>query len=393
MLWLDKDELEEWALAQAENVAELPYLATNVAIMPDSHQWYGVPIWCVFGTRSAIVPNAVWVDIWCWMVFARTKVKADSLSKDQYSALRLHVLATVPVWFHHNASPNDIPTELIHTFNQYKERLEIVSNNELLVANTIGTLWGGNHFIELQEDQEGYLCVMIHSGSRQLWKIVADHYIKIANANAEANFHPELAKQDLWYLLANSEAGLNYIAEHNYLLEFAKRNRRMIMDKVLDAIYHQLGEFEVFNLDDWRPYIIDCCHNFVSLEHHFGKNVYVHRKWAVKTSENGMYVIPGSMWDVSFVLKWLGSNSKVAMNSCSHWAGRKMSRTKAQQELDLDATIRSLDEQWIVHWVTDKANLDEAPGAYKDINEVIANEMDIVGSIELMLKPLVSIKW
>ena len=391
--WLKEDEIEAWALEQAKNIANAPYLATHVAIMPDSHQWYWVPIGCVFGTSWAIVPNAVWVDIWCGMLFCRTKVKTDTLTKEQYEAIRIQVLATVPVWFHHNKNSVDIPTELIHLYNSLKERLEIVSQNELLITNTIWTLGWGNHFIEIQEDQEWYLCIMIHSWSRQLWKIVADHYIKLANANAKANYHDWLESNNLGYLHALSEWWLNYIAEHNYLLQFATRNRKLIMDKVLDAIYHQLGEFEHFSLDDWRPYMIDCCHNFVSLEHHFWKNVYIHRKWAVRTSANGMYVIPGSMWSKSFVLKWQWALSNMALASCSHWAGRKLSRTKAQQELNLEETIKELDELWIVHGVSDKVNLDEAPGAYKNIDEVIAKESDIIGSIELVLKPLVSIKW
>lgn len=372
-MWLE--ELDEATFTQVKNLANLPFAYKHIPIMPDSHVGYGMPIGSVLATRDVVVPNAVGVDIGCGMCAQKTSLV--SLSPDQLQSIVKAARQTIPVgatWHQQDQDKNLMPTG--------HKKLKIVRKEYAQALKQLGSLGGGNHFIEIQKGSDGHIWVMIHSGSRNLGYKVANYYNEKANKLNERYYSQVTAKMDLAFLPLETPEAKDYLAEMEYCVEFALANRKLMMRRMMEAIESVAGKFET------EP-IINESHNFAAWEKHFGKQVLVHRKGATRAFNGQLGMIPGSQGTQSYIVRGLGN--KDSFKSCSHGAGRKLSRRQAQKQLDLKAEIKRLNDQNIVHGMRNTKDLDEAPGAYKDINEVMDNQRDLA-KIVVELKPLAVIK-
>lgn len=368
-LWLEN--LEANALAQAKNLANLPFTFSHVPIMPDSHAGYGMPIGSILATKDVVVPNAVGVDIGCGMCALRTEV--TEITTDEIKATLGKAREKIPLGFNSHDERQD---ESLMPAGHLE--LEQVSKGYFKALKQIGTLGGGNHFIELQKGSDGYLWIMIHSGSRNLGHSVASWYNKAAIKMNE-RFHSVVTKNmELAFLPIETPEAKKYLAEMNYCIEFALANRKLMMTRMVESLTEVLGEFE-------HDEIINKSHNFAAWEHHFGSNVLVHRKGATKAKAGELGMIPGSQGSSSYIVKGLGNPD--SFESCSHGAGRTMGRKQAQRELDLEAEIAALNAKGVVHGIRHVRDLDEAPSAYKNIDEVMQNQTDLA-EIVVELKPL-----
>ena len=372
-LWLN--DLDDKALEQAKNLANLPFTFKHIALMPDAHLGYGMPIGSILATKSVVVPNAVGVDIGCGMCAVRTSL--DKIEKSDLKRILQQIRELIPLGFdcHEEAQDENL-------MPKGYEDLKVVSKQYNKAIKQLGTLGGGNHFIEIQKGSDGYIWVMIHSGSRNLGYKVANHYNKIAE-RLNALFHSQVTKKmELAFLPIQSIEAKDYIDEMKYCVEFALANRKLMINRVLEAIKHVMGDFE--NGD-----IINESHNFAAWEHHFGSDVLVHRKGATRAYLGELGMIPGSQGTKSYIVKGLANED--SFKSCSHGAGRQLGRKQAQRELNLEHEIAMLDKQNIVHTIRCKNDLDEAPSAYKDINTVMENQKDLVDII-VELSPLAVVK-
>jgi len=382
-LWLD--DIEGPALAQARNLANLPFTFKHVAIMPDAHPGYGMPIGGVLATENAVVPNAVGVDIGCGMCAVRTsltEITQDELkkilgSKESNRGIR----AVVPVGFNHQklAQSQDLMPDL-STVDKVKSSKVV----QFFQAGQkqLGTLGGGNHFIEIQHGNDGHIWLMIHSGSRNIGLKIATHYNQLAVRMNEKWKSVVPAKWELAFLPLDSSKGWDYMAEMQYCVDFALANRKLMMERVKEAIAEVKPDVE------FAP-LINIAHNYAAMESHFGKNVLVHRKGATRARQGEYGIIPGSQGSKSFIV--IGKGNPESFSSCSHGAGRVLGRKQAQRVLDLEEQQRILDDFGVLHELRGKGGLDEAPGAYKDITKVMANQTDLV-DIEISLKPLAVVK-
>ena len=370
-------ELEDGALSQAKDVASLPFVNRHVAIMPDSHQGYGVPIGCVFGTNLVIIPNAVGVDIGCGMVAQKTNISIESLNKDMLANIHALISDRIPVGFNwHNEDQDEkfIPS------NKDPKSHPIVYGNLYNARKQVGTLGGGNHFIELQAGSDGFLWIMIHSGSRNLGYSVAKHYHGMA-VDLNKKWH-SIVPEDLAFLPMNTEYGKRYYNEMQYCVEFAFMNRWHMMGVCLTSIKEVIGEFNYGEM-------INKSHNYAEYENHFCKNMMIHRKGACRARAGELVMIPGSQGTKSYIASGLGNID--SFYSCSHGAGRIMGRKQAQRELDFDNQRAILDDLGVIHSMNSAKDLDEAPGSYKDIDVVMENQKDLV-KIEVELTPLAVVK-
>lgn len=366
-------EIEDGALEQAKNLANLPFATKHIALMPDVHQGYGMPIGGVCATKGVISPNMVGVDIGCGMCAVKTsltEIETDTLKK-----IMGEIRKVVPVGFNKHKEPQEdsfMPDE------DYT-RLDIVHQEYFNALKSIGTLGGGNHFIEIQKGSDGHIWIMIHSGSRNLGKQIADHYNKVA-VEMNKEWYSSVPKEwELAFLPVDSQQGENYIKEMQYAVDFALANRKLMMDRIKE-IMESLGEIEFDEM-------INIAHNYANLENHFGENVWVHRKGATQAYEGQVGIIPGSQGTASYIVK--GKGNPASFKSCSHGAGRKMGRKQAERELNYEEEIAKMGN--IIHGMRGVKDLDEAPGSYKDIDEVMKNQEDLV-EVLVELKPLAVIK-
>ena len=370
-LWLD--DIEEGALDQAKNLANLPFIFKHISIMPDSHQGYGMPIGGVMATEGVVVPNAVGVDIGCGMCAVKTIL--TEIDTDTLKTIMGKIRQAIPVGFKRYSYPQEGMIDL-------PDGCEIAEREYGNAHTSLGTLGGGNHFIEIQKGSDGYIWIMIHSGSRNLGKQVADHYNKIA-IFLNKKWHSNVPKEwQLAFLPVDSDVGQEYMREMQFCVDFAFANRKLMIERIQDIFS---SECQLPNFGD----IINIAHNYAAIENHFGKNVIVHRKGATKAHEGQLGIIPGSQGTASYIVR--GRGNKDSFQSCSHGAGRRMGRKQAQRELDLTEEIKRLDSLGVIHAIRGKKDLDEAAGAYKDIDTVMANQADLV-DIEVGLRPLAVIK-
>lgn len=374
--WLN--ELEDGALIQAVNLANLPFAFKHIAIMPDCHQGYGMPIGGVLATNNVIIPNAVGVDIGCGMSAVKTSLK--NIEIEDLKKIMGEVRLRIPVGFEHR--PTRCDEDLMPKLPVLIGR--VIDSQYDSARKQIGTLGGGNHFIEFQKDTSGFVWVMIHSGSRNLGKRVADFYNKLAVELNGKWFSSVPASHDLAFLPCDSDEANDYFSEMKYCVEFAFANRALMMKEIQEVILNVLPKEAV----EFEP-IINIAHNYAAWENHFGKNVVVHRKGATLAREGTVGIIPGSQGTRSYIVKGLGNPQ--SFMSCSHGAGRKMSRAQACNTLSLEDEIRKLDEMGIVHGIRHKKDLDEASGAYKNIDDVMKNQSDLVEIVE-ELTPIAVIK-
>ena len=368
-MWLE--DIEEGALEQAKNVANLPFTFKHVALMPDAHQGMGVSIGSVFATTDVIIPNAVGVDIGCGMCAVKTPWKVKDVEPYIHKILGI-IRKEIPVGFAKHKVAQD--ASLMPNAPEYMrelDSLQMVNKHYQNALASLGTLGGGNHFIEIQKDDEDNVWIMIHSGSRNLGKQVADYYNKRA-VYANKMWHSGVpTAHKLAYLPLDTEDGKNYIEEMKYCVDFALANRELMMSRAATA-FNETIRHKKIDLDS----MINIAHNYARLENHFGKNVIVHRKGATSAKEGEICIIPGSQGTASYIVKGLGN--KESFTSCSHGAGRVLSRSKAKKELDLATEQKRLDDQGIIHSIRNLGDLDEATGAYKDIDVVMENQNDLV---------------
>lgn len=373
-LWLG--DLAGEALQQARNLANLPFAFHHIAVMPDAHVGYGMPIGGILAADGMVVPNAVGVDIGCGMVAVKTSLQ--TIAHSELKQLLQAIRATVPLGFKHHRQPQ--PRE---TMVQPHGSLPIVEQEYEAARTQIGTLGGGNHFIEIEQAQDGAIWFMVHSGSRNLGFRVAGHYNKLA---INLNKRWKAAVPAAWQLAAlplESKEGRQYFREMSYCVDFASANRAVICRQVQQALHDQVSAAIAFA----EP--INVAHNYAAVEEHFGKRVVVHRKGATRAGAGETGIIPGSQGSTSYLVR--GKGNPESFCSCSHGAGRKMGRKQAQKNLDLTRERRRLDEQGIIHAIRSRRDLEEAVGAYKDIDLVIANQQDLVDVVDV-LRPLAVIK-
>ena len=392
------ENCEEGAVKQAVNLAHHPALVHHVALMPDAHQGYGMPIGGVVAAKGAVIPAAVGVDIGCGMIATETDIPAEAFAEMSFRrAFQEKLKERIPV----GEGVSHAVTQNWEGFEEYTAHNGMRSSlwPSKLDRMNLGTLGGGNHFIELQKstaldgsgDPEGgaKVWLMIHSGSRNLGKRIEEHYHRIAAKMCE-RFHSPLPDKDLAFLPIEEPAGHDYFTDMLFALRYAKENRRRMME----AMKATVAEF-VPGVNFIRT--IDIHHNYAAFEEHFGEKVCVHRKGATSAKLDEIGIIPGSMGTASYIVRGLGNPE--SFMSCSHGAGRRMSRIAASTTLTVEECDKAMDgivcERWHKYKGFGKAkgklDLSEAPQAYKDIEDVIASELDLVEPL-VRLVPLASLK-
>ena len=377
-LWLQ--EIDGDTLTQAKNLANLPFLFHHVAIMADAHVGYGMPIGGVAATEKVVIPNAVGVDIGCGVCALQTSV--PPLAKQQLKKVLQAVRQRVPLGFQHHKRPQGDGQMPEFARGWTAKDLPVVSREYDSGVLQLGTLGGGNHFIELQQGDDGLMWVMIHSGSRNIGYQVAGHYNRLAADYNTAHGGIVPSKWQLDYLPQDSEEGQRYLREMHYCVQFAAANRRTMLARVQEILV-EIEPSMTFS----TPF--DVAHNYAARECHFDREVLVHRKGATRAAVGEIGLIPGSQGSKSYIVRGLGNAESFA--SCSHGAGRKLGRKQAQRELDLKTEIERLERLGIIHALRHKRDLEEAAGAYKDITQVMGNQRDLVEVITT-LQPLAVIK-
>lgn len=377
-MWLT--DIEDKAYQQVENLVSLPFVYHHIALMPDCHAGMGMPIGGVLPTKDVVIPNAVGVDIGCGMRAVKTNVRAEMLAADFLRKMIMRgIRERIPLGMNHHDEPQD-EKYLPEGFNI--DELQVVKRQYVSIPRQVGTLGGGNHFIELQKDEDGWLWIMIHSGSRNLGKQVGDYYNNRAKWFNELYYSKVESNIQLSFLPLKTPEFTNYWKEMEYCIAFAKCNRSLMMKRIEEVIFDALPDVE-FDPD------IDIAHNYAAWENHFGHNCIVHRKGAVRARQGEIGIIPGSMGTSSYIVEGLGNPD--SFMSSSHGAGRAMSRTQAINTLNLEDEIKRMDAKGIVHGLRNPSDLDEAASAYKDIDKVIALESDLV-KVKTRLVPLAVIK-
>jgi tRNA-splicing ligase RtcB len=367
------DDIEESAQMQIDNVARLPFVANHIAILPDCHAGYGVPIGTALACDGVVIPFAVGADIGCGLLAIKTNL--TELPIDGVKKLMGNIRERIPVGRNWHKTP-------ISSFNGSCEDLPIVKSQVDKAQLQLGTLGSNNHFCEIQMDSDGYIWFMIHSGSRNLGKQIADYYDKAAK-DLNAKWFSSVPKEwNLAFLPMSDPSAQLYMKEMQYAVDFAQQNRDVMAEQIKEAFAEVLGSLY------FEP-PINIAHNYAAWENIKGKNVLVHRKGATSARDGQLGIIPGSQGSASYIVKGLG-NVK-SFYSCSHGAGRKMGRNQAKANLDLAAEIKRLDELGVVHGIRSVADLDEAAGAYKDIDIVMANQQDLV-EIVTKLTPMGVVK-
>ena len=378
-LWLD--DIEEGALQQAKNIANFPYAQQHVAVMTDAHQGYGMPIGGILATKEVIIPNAVGVDIGCGMCAVKTNI--TKVTKEQLIDVMAGIRNLVPLGMkrHKKSQDRNLMPDL--PFGP------IVKKEYGNALKQLGTLGGGNHFIELQRDEAGFIWLMIHSGSRNLGHTVATYYNRLAVKENQKKRVSTPKNHELAYFKMSSSTGKEYLTEMQYCVEFALANRKLMMERVIQVMSEHLDILSGAVIPSDFGQMINIAHNYASCEKHFGQKVYVHRKGATSAKKDELGIIPGSQGTCSYIVR--GKGNKDSFTSCSHGAGRIMSRTRAKKILDLTTEKQKLDKLGIIHAIRHAKDLDEASSAYKNIDTVMKNQNDLV-SIENRLIPLAVVK-
>ncbi len=378
MIWTN--HVEESAMRQIENLTTLPFLFHHLAVMPDVHMGKGMPIGGVLACKNAVIPNAVGVDIGCGMCAVKTNWKVSEISAE---VLRKKIMKgireRIPLGMSHHKEAQD---EKYLPEGHDIDSLEIVKRRQNSIRYEVGTLGGGNHFIELQRDEDDNLWIMIHSGSRNLGKQVGDYYNNMA-ATLNARWHSVVSPDiQLPFLPMGSKEFGMYWNEMKYCIDFALCNRKLMMERIEEVLADALEGIA------FEP-MINIAHNYAAMENHFGQNVFVHRKGATLAREGVVGIIPGSQGTASYIVEGLGNPNSFC--SCSHGAGRVLSRTMAIKTLDMAEEVAELEAKGIIHGIRTQKDMQEASGAYKDIEEVIANETDLV-KVKTRLLPVAVIK-
>ena len=351
-------DIEAKALEQAVNLTRLPFTFKHVALMPDCHVGYGMPIGGVLATQDVIIPNAVGVDIGCGVQALRTNL--TGIDTGDLKKIMSEIRNRIPLGFNH-----------------HKEKIEWVGFDE---APDIPIIQ--KELQKAQQGDDGFIWIMLHSGSRNFGFKIAKDYHEKAKLLCE-KWYSDIPNKDLAFLPLSDPLGIEYKETMEYALSFAHENRNRMMQEITESFIVETG----CNLD-WNNHF-DIHHNYATLEHHYGKNVMIHRKGATRAFDGHIGIIPGSQGTSSYIVE--GKANSDSFHSCSHGAGRKMGRKQAKNTLDLDAEISRLNEMGIIHSIRTVDELDEAPSAYKDIDVVMEAQNDLV-NILVKLTPLGVIK-
>ncbi|MCL6713287.1 RtcB family protein [Pseudomonas sp. R2.Fl] len=385
--WVRGVPLEAEAHAQLRNIASIPFVGPWVAVMPDVHLGKGATVGSVIPTRGAIIPAAVGVDIGCGMAAVRTTLRASDLP-DSLAQLRNSIERSVPVGNgrggEHHRLPDSIATRVAES--GLAGRLDVIKQKHRRIRtdkleNQLGTLGGGNHFIEICLDEADAVWVMLHSGSRGTGNLIGTYFIERARealAHRVLGFH--LPDKDLAFFMQGEPLFDDYVEAVSWAQDYARHNREAMMARVLAEMRHRLPKFQLEKL------AVNCHHNYVQKETHGGQELLVTRKGAVSAREGELGIIPGSMGARSYIVR--GKGNPDSFHTCSHGAGRVMSRTAARQRITLaqhrEATAH-------VECRKDEGVIDESPAAYKSIDAVMAAQTDLVEVVHT-LRQVVCIK-
>ncbi|WP_419191406.1 RtcB family protein [Saltatorellus ferox] len=382
--------IEEGARRQLIQTSQLPIIHGHLAVMPDVHWGMGATIGSVIPTLGAIVPAAVGVDIGCGMCAARTSLMASDLP-DDLKPMRLAIEAAIPhgrtTRGRDKGSWHDVPkrvgnlwkAHLEKGFGALTDRYKSLKNTNNL--NHLGTLGGGNHFVEVCLDEEDRVWFMLHSGSRGVGNRIASVFIEKARKDMEAA-GAHVPHRDLSYLTEGTEHFEDYVEALLWAQEFARLNRQVMMENLIEAVT-KLPGIKPFRAD---ATVVNCHHNYVAKEHHMGKDVWLTRKGAVRAGLGDMGIIPGSMGAKSFIVR--GKGNPEAFDSCSHGAGRVMSRSAAKRQFTVDDQIEATKH---VECRKDASVIDEIPMAYKDIEKVMEAQKSLVDIVHT-LRQVVCVK-
>lgn len=376
LAWVHHDlSLDEQNMLR--NVSRLPCLFKHVALMPDAHLGIGSMVGSVVATKEAVIPATVGVDIGCGMMAVKTPFKSGILD-GKLKELRHEIERAIPVGFNAHKE-SDWHGSRWKGWENFDELHEKVQDRKVKAMKQLGTLGGGNHFIEVCLDTEDNVWLMLHSGSRNIGKELAERHIATAKTLHRLN---ELPDPNLAFFIQGTEEFKNYWRDLDWAQGYALMNREVMMKRLLKSFNRMFNKQKEF-----RPEIaVNCHHNYVAEETHFGEKVFITRKGAINAEAGRYGIIPGSMGAKSFIIKGLGNEQ--SYNSCSHGAGRKMSRTAAKKRFtreDLERMTRGVECR------KDSGVIDEIPGAYKDIDQVMRNQSDLV-EIVAELKQVVCVK-
>ena len=379
------DDIDEGSKAQLANIASLPFIHHHVAAMPDVHLGIGATIGSVIATHQAIIPAAVGVDIGCGMVAARLSLTANDIDEKRLKKVFDQISRDVPVGRDQHADGR----VLVDAVRPFEAGLKALTERhpQLLKAfgkfskwaNQMGTLGGGNHFIEVCLDEHERVWVMLHSGSRGIGNAIATYFIELARKDM-ARHMIQLPDRDLAYFAEGSEHFADYVEAVHWAQEYARANRQAMLELVLAGLARHLPPFTV------TTEAVNCHHNYVAREHHYGADVWVTRKGAIRAGQGELGIVPGSMGARSYIVR--GKGNAESFCSSAHGAGRRMSRTAATKRFT-EADLARQTEGVICR--KDKGVVDEIPGAYKDIDEVMANQRDLTEILHT-LKQVVCVK-
>lgn len=383
--FLPIENIEQEAIEQIKNTSSMPFVWPHVAVMPDTHYGKGSTVGTVLATKGAVIPAAVGVDIGCGMISVKTNLNASSFTDPLLrQQIRQGIERRIPM------SAGKFNTKLTESASKRVAELQEMAGN--LDINKIfkttswemqlGTLGGGNHFIEVCLDETDTVWITLHSGSRGIGNKIGCYYIEKAQELCEQMFI-KLPDKDLAYLPEGHKLFDEYITWVDWAQRFALLNREEMMDRVLTEISYSLGKEGIIDFEFER---INCHHNFTQIENHFGQNIWITRKGAIQAKLGQKGMIPGSMGTRSYIVS--GLENKMAFNSAPHGAGRRMSRKKAQAQFKMEDLEKAMGG---IEFRRSEVLIDEIPQAYKDIDEVMENAKDLV-KIEHTLRQIINVK-
>ena len=375
-------ELEPEARQQLVNISRLPIVHHHVAAMPDVHLGIGATVGSVIPTVRAVIPAAVGVDIGCGMMAARLSLTGNEFNESLLKKIFSGIERDIPVGMHQHGD-RDIRSHAVKPFNR---RLDTILQKNPGIqkrigrksswAHQMGSLGGGNHFIELCLDESNQAWVMLHSGSRGIGNAIGTYFIELAKKDLQRN-HTQLPDADLAYFSEGAQHFDDYVEAVGWAQDYARANRAEMMDMVLETLRRHLPSFEVTGA------AVNCHHNYVERERHFGEDVWLTRKGAIRVREGELGIIPGSMGVQSYIVR--GKGSADSFDSCAHGAGRRMSRNQARRNFSLE-DLKQQTEGVVCR--KDAGVLDEIPGAYKSIEEVMSNQSDLVEVVHTLKQVL-----
>ncbi len=381
------DDIEREAMQQLYNIAQLPFIHSHVAAMPDVHLGKGATVGSVIPTRGAIIPAAVGVDVGCGMNAVRLSISADDLPTN-LRKVRSLIEATVPVGFDMHktdraraSTVKGLNKGLDRILGKHPKVTKMQKKPYQTWIRQLGTLGGGNHFIELCLDQNDAVWVMLHSGSRGIGNVIGQYFINLAKKDMQRHV-ANLPDKDLAYFTEGAEHFDDYVDAVHWAQDYAMANRREMMYLILETLRKHLPKFGV------TKEAINCHHNYVAVEQHFGERVFVTRKGAIRAGAGELGIIPGSMGVKSYIVR--GKGNEQSFCSCSHGAGRRMSRSAAKRQFsqtDVESQTQGVECR------KDKGVIDEIPAAYKDIDEVMENQHDLVEVVHTLKQVLCVKGW